>query len=68
MELLDERLHQLWLFRDEDVLHVVLHCTQRPVEGAGDEQPTVHHYKLVMHVHRTHTVAHTDPWGAEERH
>lgn len=67
IELLDEGSHQVWLIGDQDVLHVALHCCQRPVEGAGDEQPVVHHCKLVMHVNRAHVAPHTDPWGAVGR-
>lgn len=67
VELLDEGSHQVWLLGDEDVLHVALHCCQRPVEGAGDEQPAVHHCKLVMHVHGAHVAPHTDTCGAEGR-
>lgn len=63
MELLDERLHQLRLLSDEDVLLVALHCRQCPVEGASDEQPAVHHCKLVMHVHRGRVTPHTDACG-----
>lgn len=67
MELFDEGLHQIWLIGDNDVLHVALHCCQRPVEGAGDEQPAVHQGKLVMHVNRAHVASCTDPCGAEGR-
>lgn len=67
VELLHEGSHQVWLLGDEDVLHVALHCCQRPVEGAGDEQPAVHHCKLVMHVIGAHVAPHTDPWEAECR-
>ncbi|KAA8594953.1 hypothetical protein FQN60_012088 [Etheostoma spectabile] len=65
VELLDEGLHQVWLIGDNDVLHVALHCCQRPVEGAGDEQPTVYQGKLVVHVNRAHVASYTDPCGAE---
>lgn len=60
LELLDEGLYQLCLLRDEDVLHVVLHRIQRPVEGAGDEEPPVHHRKLMVHVHRVVIASHAD--------
>lgn len=51
VELVNEGPHQGPLLRDHDVLKVALHRCQRPVEGACDESPSVHHGKLVMHVH-----------------
>lgn len=64
LELRHEGLHQVCLLRDYDIFHVALHCCQRPVEGAGDEPPTIHHCKLMMHVHRADIAAHADPCGA----
>lgn len=58
VELQDERSQQVLLLGDDEVLIVALHCCQCPVEGAGDEQSAVQHYKLVMHVHRALAVAH----------
>lgn len=63
VELLEERLHQVGLLGDDDVLHVALHCCQRPVEGAADERAAIHHCELVMHVDRAPVAPHADPWG-----
>jgi len=68
VELLGEGSHQLRLLGDHEVLRVALHRRQRPVEGAGDEQPAVHQSELVMHVDGVGVAAHADPWGEQSVH
>lgn len=61
VELLDEGSHQVRLLGDQHVLHVALHPRQRPVEGAGEQQPAVHQRELVMHVNGAGVAPRADP-------
>lgn len=64
-ELSDVGPHQLHHLGDDDVLVAVVHSRARPVEGAGDELPAVHHCKLVMHADGRPVETHADPcWTA----
>lgn len=60
-ELSDVGPHQLHHLGDDDVLVAVVHSRARPVEGAGDELPAVHHCKLMMHAYGRPVETHADP-------
>ena len=51
---------QVRFFCHQNVLLVALDGGEGPVEGTRDQTQSIHHRKLVVHVHRTRVTTHTD--------
>lgn len=67
-ELCHEGPHQLPHLGDHHVLVAVVHAGARPVEGAGDDLPAVHHRELVVQGDGRPVETHADPcWTERER-